>query len=96
MSIMSGASFDDVLDAGLLQIGGYLSMASKPPNMLTIFKKDVNLNGAKITGTLDMDGASFEGKVNADSLKVGGDLFMRYACHADKAVMAFAQCRRQS
>ena len=87
---MSGASFDDVLEAGLLQVGGYLSMASKPPNMLTIFKKDVNLNGAKITGTFDVNGASFEGKVNADSLKVGGDLFMRYACHADKGVMAFA------
>jgi hypothetical protein len=77
-----------LFEAGLLQVGGYLSMASKPPNM-TVFKKDVNLNGAKITGRFDVDGASFEGKVNADSVKIGGDLFMRFACHADKAVMAF-------
>jgi hypothetical protein len=87
---MGGASFDGALDAGLLQIGGVLRMASIPPNMPTIFKKDVNLNGAKITGTVNADGASFEGKVNADSLRIGGDLFMRYACHADKGVMAFA------
>ena len=87
---MSGASFDDVLYAGLLQVGGHLSMASKPPNMMTIFKKDVNMHGAKITGMLDMWGASFEGKVNAELLKVGGDLLMRYACHADKGIMAFA------
>ena len=87
---LSGASFDDVLEASLLQVGGYLSLASKPPNMPAIFRKDVNLNGAKITGRFDVDGASFEGKVNADSLKVGGDLFMRYVCHADKAIMAFA------
>jgi hypothetical protein len=87
---LSGASFDDVLEASLLQVGGYLSLASKPPNMPTIFRKDVNLNGAKITGSFDVDGASFEGKVNADSLKVGGDLVMRYVCHADKAIMAFA------
>ncbi len=86
---MGGASFDGVLEAGLLQVGGTLGMGSKPPN-LTNFKMDVNLNGAKITGTLNMDGASFAGKVNANSLKVGGDLFMRVACHADKAVLVFA------
>src|SRR6185312_14096074 len=60
---LDGATFDGVLEAGLLQVGGYLSMASKQPNM-TVFKKDVNLNGAKITGRFDVDGASFEGKVN--------------------------------
>jgi uncharacterized protein YjbI with pentapeptide repeats len=87
---MSGASFEDVLDAGLLQIGGILGMASMPPNMMTIFKKDVNLNGAKIGGTFNADGARFAGKVNADFLKVTGDLFMRYVCYADKVEMAFA------
>ena len=87
---MGGATFDGKLEAGLLQVGGVLQMASKPPNLLTTFKKDVTLNGAKITGTFNADGVIFEGKVNADSLKVGGDLFMRLACHADRADMAFA------
>src|SRR5262249_37947946 len=87
---MGGASFDGVLDAALLQVGGSLSMASKPPNMMTSFKEDVTLNGAKITGTFNVDGARFEWKVNADSLNVGGDLFMRYACYADRGVMVFA------
>ena len=89
MRSADGATFDGAWEAPLSEVGGYLGMASKPPNK-AIFKKDVNLNGAKIMGTFDVDGASFEGKLNADSLKVGGDLFMRYACHADKAVMAFA------
>jgi hypothetical protein len=87
---ISGASFDDVLDAPFLQIGGDLSMKSIPPSTPTIFRKDVNLNGAKITGTFNAEGASFAGKVNADSLKVGGHLVIRYVCHADKGVMAFA------
>jgi hypothetical protein len=88
----AGASFDGALEAGLLQVGGFLHMASiaSMPPVMTDFKKDVNLNGAKITGTFNVDGTSFEGKVNADSLQVGGDLFMRYACYADKAVMVFA------
>jgi hypothetical protein len=53
------------------------------------FGKDVNLYGAKITGMLDMSGASFAGKLNADSLNVGLDLFMRDTCHADKGTLAF-------
>jgi hypothetical protein len=88
--LMRGATFDGKLEAGLLQVGGDLRMASMPPNMPTIFKKDVNLNSAKITGKFNADGASFEGMVYAESLKVGGDLLMRFACHADKGIMAFA------
>jgi hypothetical protein len=51
------------------------------------FKQDVNLSAAKIMGPLDMSEASFEGKLNADALKVGGDLVIRDACHADKVAM---------
>jgi hypothetical protein len=54
------------------------------------FKKDVNLYAATITGPLDMSGASLEGRLDADSLNVGGDLSMRDACYAGKGTMAFA------
>lgn len=39
--------------------------------------KDVFLNSAKITGQIDMTGASFGGRLNAASLQVGDSLFMR-------------------
>jgi uncharacterized protein YjbI with pentapeptide repeats len=86
---MGGASFDGVLQADLLQVGGNLNMALRPPDF-TIFKKDVNLGGARIAGTFSAAGTTFGGKVNADSLKVTGDMFLRYACHADKALMAYS------
>ena len=54
------------------------------------FKQDVNLSAAKIMGPLDMSAASFEGKLNAEALNVGGDLVIRDACHIDKAAMSFA------
>jgi hypothetical protein len=38
--------------------------------------KDVVLRSAKITGGVDMTGASFRGKLDADSLQAGGSLFM--------------------
>jgi hypothetical protein len=43
----------------------------------TALKSDVSLNGAKIDGDVDMTGASFDGALNADSMQVGGNLFMR-------------------
>jgi hypothetical protein len=51
----------------------------------------VNLTGTKVAGYASVAGANFEGKLNADSLKVGGDFLMRYACHTDKGVMVLAQ-----
>jgi hypothetical protein len=39
--------------------------------------KDVNLNGAKITGQIDMTGANFGGTLNAGILQVGYSLLMR-------------------
>ena len=49
--------------------------------------KDVILHSAKITGQIDMDGASFDGALDADSLQVDGDLFMRGAHFAQEVVM---------
>lgn len=86
---MGGASFDGALQADLLQVGGNLNMALRPPDF-TKFGKDVNLDGARIAGTLDADGTIFKGKVKADWLKVTGSMFMRYSCHADKMLMAYA------
>jgi uncharacterized protein YjbI with pentapeptide repeats len=42
-----------------------------------VFKSDASLIGAKIDGGVNMIGASFEGKLNADSLQVGEMLLMR-------------------
>jgi uncharacterized protein YjbI with pentapeptide repeats len=41
-----------------------------------IFKRLVRLNGAKIDGDLDMTGAGFDAKLDAQFLQVGGSLFM--------------------
>ncbi|MGB6175294.1 MAG: hypothetical protein WBF43_02895 [Methylocella sp.] len=48
------------------------------------FKSVVRPNGAKIDGNVDMTGASFGGQLNADSLQVGGNLFMKAGAQ-DKA-----------
>jgi uncharacterized protein YjbI with pentapeptide repeats len=48
-----------------------------------IFKSDVRLNGAIIDGGVDMTGASFDGTLNADALRVGRDLFMNKASFKD-------------
>jgi uncharacterized protein YjbI with pentapeptide repeats len=42
-----------------------------------IFKGEVSLHGANIDGDADLTGASFEGPFDANSLQVGGSLFMR-------------------
>jgi uncharacterized protein YjbI with pentapeptide repeats len=42
-----------------------------------VFKSAMSLNGAKIDGDVDMTGASFECKLDADSLQAGGALYMR-------------------
>jgi hypothetical protein len=41
-------------------------------------------------GQIDMAGANFESKLNADSLQAGGDLFMRDAHYAQPVVMVFS------
>ena len=66
--VMGGASFDGVLEAGLLQVGGILGMAS-------ITAEQGQLQGRESDRCeghgrcLDMNGASFEGALNAYSLK---------------------------
>jgi uncharacterized protein YjbI with pentapeptide repeats len=52
-------------------------MASEEENKASF--KNVNLTGTKITGLIDMDGASFDGMLDACSLQVGGDLSMTVA-----------------
>jgi hypothetical protein len=53
--------------------------------------KGLNLTTAKVTGSIEMDGAAFEGYVNADSLQVGADLFMRDTMCAQSILMVFAR-----
>jgi len=43
----------------------------------TDFKIAVTLDGDKIAGRVDMTGATFDGALSADSLQVGGNMFMR-------------------
>jgi hypothetical protein len=49
-----------------------------------VFKSEVRLSGANIDGDIDMTGASFVGKLAADSLQVGGSLLM-YSDDKNKA-----------
>jgi uncharacterized protein YjbI with pentapeptide repeats len=73
---MTGAGFDDKLNADSLQVGGSLLMYSDDQNKASF--KDVVLRGAKITGQITMTGASFGGNLEADSLQVGDMLLMGY------------------
>jgi hypothetical protein len=41
-----------------------------------VFKSEVSLGGAKIDGGVEMTGASFDGKLDASHLQIGGDLLM--------------------
>jgi hypothetical protein len=69
---MTGASFDGLLNADSVQVGGMLLMRSDCQNKASF--KDVVLRSAKIDGNIDMTGASFDGSLNADSVHVGGSL----------------------
>ncbi|MGH6836211.1 MAG: pentapeptide repeat-containing protein [Methylocella sp.] len=71
---MTGASFDRLLNADSLQVGGDLRMGSDDQNKSSF--NNVDLTGAKISGVLEMSGASFDGTLIARSLQVGGDLLM--------------------
>ncbi len=81
-------SFDGTLDAQGL-VGAHLLMYSDAENKASF--KDVVLRGAKITGQVAMAGASFDGKLNADSLQAGSHLFMRDAYYAQAVDMFSAQ-----
>jgi len=61
------------MNAGQVRIGGSLSMNSEGENKASF--NDVILIDAKIGGQVNMLGASFKGPLNADLLKVGGNLF---------------------
>ena len=52
--------------------------------------ENVNLRSAKITGQINMRGASFDGILNANSLEAGGHLLMRDTDCAKAVVMVFA------
>src|SRR5450631_228378 len=73
--VLTGASFDEVLNAAALEVGGNLLMGSLPQNK-TSFKKGMFLGGARIAGSVSMDGASFDGPLDAGIVQVGGSLSM--------------------
>ena len=52
---------------GRLAAGRWHTVAWRPTRQNKASFKDVNLNGAKVTGDIDMNGASFEGELNAYS-----------------------------
>jgi uncharacterized protein YjbI with pentapeptide repeats len=66
---MSGATFDEDLDATSIQVGAHLSMRSAS-------FKGVRLAGAKVTGEVDING-TFDGHLDADLLQVGESLLMK-------------------
>ena len=72
---MPGASFDEVLNATALEVGGNLLMASLPQNK-TSFKKGMSLIGARIAGNVSMIGASFDALNAGNVMQVAGALFM--------------------
>ena len=76
---MDGTSFDGVLDADALEVGGLLLMrwASFKGVILRDAKVAVILRGAKVADNVEMTGASVDGDLNADTLQIGGALFMR-------------------
>jgi hypothetical protein len=90
---MFGVVFDDALVASYLQVGGYyLSMArSTPTGQSTTFQQKVSVNGAKISGLVDMSDVSFGSELNADYLEVGSYLSMRKAHFTEAVNMAFAK-----
>jgi len=57
-----------------MQVGGSLYMRSEGRNKISF--KDVVLRGAKITGEIDMTGASFGGTLDAYAVEAGGSLLM--------------------
>jgi hypothetical protein len=73
--VLTGASFDEVLNAAALEVAGNLLMGSLPQNK-TSFKKGMFLGGARIAGSVSMDGASFDGPLDAGIVQVGGSLSM--------------------
>jgi hypothetical protein len=73
---MSGADVSGRLNAEALKIGGSLLIRSDDQNKGS-FKDDVILNGAKVTGQVDMTGASVAGTIRAADLNLDGDLHMQ-------------------
>jgi hypothetical protein len=84
---MVGASFEGTLNAETLQAGD-LYMRSDGQNKASF--KDVNLGGAKITGSIDMTGAFFGGTLDAESLQAGSDLSMDDVYCVNETDMIFA------
>jgi hypothetical protein len=85
---MRGASFDGMLNADALQVGGMLLMRSAGQNLSSF--KGVHLLGATIKGQIDMVGAKFDDTLDAESVQTGSDLLMRGARFANEVVMASA------
>jgi hypothetical protein len=69
---LTGAAFEDKLNANQLQVGGSLFMNSDTQNKASF--KDVYLTDAKVARQLTMLAATIDGPLNADLLKVGGNL----------------------
>ena len=71
---MPGASFDEVLNAAALEVGGNLLMASLPQNRTRL--QEGNVLSARGSRDVSMVGARFDGPLTASMLQVGGSLAM--------------------
>ena len=87
---ISGASFDGRLNADALQVGGMLLMRSEGENKASF--KDVVLRGAKITGAIYMNSASFD-ELDAESL-IDGCLLEGVAAEVAKRALFRARDRQ--
>jgi hypothetical protein len=64
------------LMSGLFDASGLHSQSDLWLRNGSIFKREVNLNGAKIDGSVQLTGAGFDGKLDAGQIHIGGYLLM--------------------
>ena len=68
---LEGSLMNDVFDASGLHSESDLWLRNG-----SVFKSEVNLNGAKIDGGVELTGARFDGKLDAGQVRIGGYLLM--------------------
>jgi hypothetical protein len=94
---MDGSAFNGLLDAHAMSVGGTLFMGLTDTDKAkydvpgkTSFKS-VDLHLVKVVGHINMEDATFEEELTANSLEVGGDLLMCNIKSKRKISLAFSR-----
>ena len=94
---MDGSIFDGFLDAHAMVVGGSLFMGLTDDDKVkydvpgvSSFKR-VDLNLVKVAGHLNMEDATFDGPLTANSLEVGGNLYMCSIKSKEKISLTFSR-----